>query len=112
MNAEFFPLIDVEATGKNIERLRKLRNLSVKDIQNYFGFEEPQAIYKWQWGQTLPSVDNLFALSYLLNVPIQDILVAKEESQKNCGSNILLAIVSIGSFILSCCLINKELFSL
>ena len=112
MKTGYFPFIDLQATGRNIVRLRKERNLSVKDIQNYFGFEEPQAIYKWQWGQTLPSVDNLFALSYLLNVPIQDILVAKEESQMSCGSNVLSAIVSIGSFILSCCLINKELFSL
>lgn len=87
MNTDFFPLIDVEATGKNIERLRKLRNLSVKDIQNYFGFEEPQAIYKWQWGKTLPSVDNLFALSYLLDVPLEDILVAKERVADFCGSD-------------------------
>ena len=58
-----FPIIDVQATGANILRLRKLNGLSVKDLQVYFGFEGPQAIYKWQWGQCLPSVDNLFALS-------------------------------------------------
>ena len=86
MNTGYFPLIDVEATGKNIVRLRKERNLSVKDLQNYFGFEEPQAIYKWQWGQCLPSIDNLFALSYLLDVSIQDILVAKNEESHSCGS--------------------------
>lgn len=70
-----FPVIDLEATGANILRLRKQKGLSVKDLQVYFGFECPQAIYKWQWGQSLPSVDNLFALSKLFNTSIDEILV-------------------------------------
>ena len=45
-----FPVIDLKATGANIVRLRKECGLSVKDLQDYFGFECPQAIYKWQWG--------------------------------------------------------------
>ena len=56
-----FPVIDPAATGANIVRLRLERGLSVRDIQSFFGFEEPQAIYKWQRGQSLPSVDNLYA---------------------------------------------------
>ena len=70
-----FPVIDLSATGKNISRLRKERGLSVRDLQSWFGFEEPQAIYKWQWGKSLPSVDNLLALSTLFEVPIDAILV-------------------------------------
>ena len=62
-----FPVIDPVATGANICRLRKDRGLTVRDLQLYFGFEEPQAIYKWQRGQSLPSVDNLYALSALLH---------------------------------------------
>ena len=71
-----FPVIDSVATGANIRRLRKNRGLTVRDLQHYFGFEEPQAIYKWQRGQSLPSVDNLYALSALLQVPMNDILVS------------------------------------
>jgi len=71
-----FPLIDLAATGKNIVRLREERGLSVKDLQEYFGFEEPQAIYKWQWGKTLPKVDHLYALSCLFNVPMDDIIIS------------------------------------
>ena len=41
-----FPMIDPVATGANILRLRKMRGLTVRDLQNWFGFEEPQAIYK------------------------------------------------------------------
>lgn len=70
-----FPTIDLPAMGANIRRLRKMKGLSVRDLQQFFGFEEPQAIYKWQRGQSLPTVDNLFALSVLLGVPMNDILV-------------------------------------
>ena len=42
-----FPVIDPIATGENILRLRKAKGLSVRDLQSWFGFEEPQAIYKW-----------------------------------------------------------------
>jgi len=70
-----FPVIDMEETGRNIERLRVDRGLSVADVQHYFGFEQPQSIYKWQSGVTIPTVDNLYALSCLLDVPMKDILV-------------------------------------
>ena len=70
MARKYFPVIDMTATGRNICALRIARGLSVSDLQDYFGFEAPQAIYKWQKGQTLPSTDNLYALSYLFEVSI------------------------------------------
>ena len=73
-----FPVIDLKATGANIIRLRKECGLTVKDLQEYFGFECPQAIYKWQWGQSLPTIDNLFALSKLLHTTIDEILVESQ----------------------------------
>lgn len=76
MSLSKFPVIDLAATGRNINRLRQERGLSVRDLQRYFGFENPQAIYKWQYGQSLPSVDNLYALSALLGVPMNEILVS------------------------------------
>ena len=87
----YFPVIDLCATGKNIVALRKARGLTVKDIQNFFGFEEPQAVYKWQQGKSLPTVDNLLALSVLLGVSIEQILVCKtvnnkEQQAKTCCS--------------------------
>lgn len=71
-----FPVIDPVATGQNILRLRQERGFTVRDLQTYFGFEEPQAIYKWQRGKSLPTVDNLYALSALLDVPMEEILVS------------------------------------
>ena len=75
MQYNAFPVIDPIATGKNILYLRKEKGLTVGDLQEYFGFEEPQAIYRWQYGKTLPSVDNLYALSAILGVPMNSILV-------------------------------------
>lgn len=69
------PTIDLAATGRNIVRLRIEAGLSVKELQEIFGFGTPQAIYKWQRGDTLPSVDNLVLLSAVLGVPIDEILV-------------------------------------
>ena len=70
-----FPVISLEQTGKNIVRLRRAAGLSVRDLQDYFGFEYPQAIYKWQHGECLPTVDNLLALVRLLRVSRDYILV-------------------------------------
>ncbi len=75
MTNSSFPVIDLTATGKNITRLRRERGLSVRDLQVFFGLAEPRAIYKWQSGASLPSIDNLYALSALLGVPIDRILV-------------------------------------
>ena len=75
MSDMLFPVIDLVATGENIQRLRKRKGLSVRDLQKFFGFEEPQAIYKWQKGKCLPTVDNLYALSLILQTPMNEILV-------------------------------------
>ena len=57
-----YPVIDLAATGKRIRQLRKERDLRVEDISEYMGFESVQAVYKWQRGESLPTVDNLYAL--------------------------------------------------
>ena len=70
-----FPAIDMAKTGENIINLRKKAGLSVKDLQEVFGFSTPQAIYKWQQGLALPTIDNLVVLAKLLDVKVDDILV-------------------------------------
>ena len=70
-----FPTINLALTGANIMNLRKAAGLSVHDLQMAFGFKSPQAIYKWQNGTALPTVDNLLVLAALLHVRIDDILI-------------------------------------
>ena len=67
--------IDMTRTGKNIARLRKINDLTIKDIQDAMGFNTPQAIYKWMRGEAIPSVDNLVVLSELFDTAIDEILV-------------------------------------
>lgn len=62
------------ATGANIAQLRKRAGLTVKDIQDVLGLNNPQAIYAWQRGQALPTIDNLVVLATILNVKIDDII--------------------------------------
>ena len=69
------PTINLSLTGANIMNLRKAAGLSVHDLQVAFGFNSPQAIYKWQNGTALPTVDNLLALAALLHVRMDDIIV-------------------------------------
>ena len=69
------PVIDMVRTGQNIGRMRKQAGLSVRDLQDIFGFATPQAIYKWQQGAALPTLDNLVVLAAVLQVRMDDILV-------------------------------------
>lgn len=62
-------------TGKQIKKLLAENGYTVKDVQNVMGFENPQAIYKWLSGKSLPSLDNFVILSRLLHKGIEDILV-------------------------------------
>ena len=69
------PVVDLKKTGQNIIYLREKQGLSVKQLQSMLGFATPQAIYKWQQGVCLPTVDNLVVLSVIFSVPVDSILV-------------------------------------
>ncbi len=77
-------MIDTLETGKRIYELRMEAKMSVKDIQDALKFESPQAIYKWQKGGSLPSIDNLINLAKLFElrlnrtIKLEDIIVTKE----------------------------------
>lgn len=69
------PKIDMAETGINIANLRKQKNISVKALQKMLGFNTPQAIFKWQRGDSLPTLDNLVILAEIFGVKIDDIVV-------------------------------------
>ena len=75
------PVIDMIRTGQNIGRLHRQAGLSVRDLQDIFGFATPQAIYKWQQGAALPTIDNLVVLAAVLQVRVDDILVTDIAAQ-------------------------------
>ncbi len=76
-----YPVIDMMETGRRITELRVASGLSVRELQMIFGFGTPQAIYKWQHGTAMPTLDNLVVLSEVFGVPIDDILVLEHTQQ-------------------------------
>lgn len=79
------PVIDMAATGNNIKMMRQAAGISVKDLQNIFGFTNPQAIYKWQSGQAMPTIDNMVILASVLGVKIDDIIVFQKVINAICA---------------------------
>ena len=72
------PVIDLKGTGAQIKRLRQINDFSVHELQQIFGFEYPQAIYAWEQGKNIPTIDNLLVLSELFDVSISDIVVSSK----------------------------------
>ena len=75
------PTIDMIAAGANITAMRQRAGLSVRDLQDVFEFSTPQAIYKWQRGDAMPTLDNIVALAAIFGVTVDDILVFREQSK-------------------------------
>ena len=50
------------------------------DAYRYLGLSCPQGVYQWQAGRSLPSVDNLYAVSRLWGVSMNEILVERESA--------------------------------
>ena len=71
--------IQQKETGNRIKELLKEQGYSVRDVQEVMGFENPQAIYKWLSGKSLPSLDNLLILSRLLHTNMENLLVIDGE---------------------------------
>ena len=69
-----FPMIDTVKTGQNLKMIMESRGLKVKDVQEYLGLAHPQGIYQWYTGHSLPTLDNLYALSELFHMPIDLLL--------------------------------------
>lgn len=81
-----YPVLDARATGARIKELRMARHLKVEDIARFMGFESEQAVYKWQRGDSLPTVDNLYALSRLFETSVDDILIGSREEDERSSS--------------------------
>ena len=76
-----YPIINLKKTGENFKRIRKEKGFTVSQICEAMGFENPQSVYKWQRGETIPSIDNFAALGKLLGIHIEDILVFEDPNQ-------------------------------
>ena len=69
------PLINKRETGINLRRIMDARGITVKDVQQYLERGSVQSIYHWFDGRSLPTIDNLYALSELFQLPVDALLV-------------------------------------
>ena len=72
------PRINMRKTGEHLRQLFNDHGYTVRDIQEALCIGSNQAIYSWLVGRTLPSLDNLVALSILLEISIDEILILDE----------------------------------
>lgn len=92
------PILDLVATGLNIKSLRKRAGISVHTLQEIFCFPSPQAIYNWESGKNMPSVDNLLVLSEIFGCTMENIIVTYEVDveigRKKSGSDLDIGAVA------------------
>lgn len=69
-----FPIIDKRKTGIHLRRLMEERDLTVRDVQQYLELGSVQSVYHWLNGISMPTVDNLYALSELFQLPMDEIV--------------------------------------
>ena len=70
-----YPVIDMRSTGRNIKRLMDINGLRVKDVKELLGLTSLQSVYHWMEGRSLPTVDNMYALSKLFSTPMDQIVI-------------------------------------
>ncbi len=71
------PVIDVAATAAKIKANRISNGYSVREIQAIFGFEYPQAVYNWESGRDIPSIDNLVVLAAVYGISVDELIVTR-----------------------------------
>ncbi len=79
-----YPVIDIVRTGQRIKRIMQIKGLTVKDIQGFLELSTPQSIYHWFEGRNLPTIDNLYALSELFQIPLDAMLVGNRKFECRC----------------------------
>lgn len=74
------PRIDLIKTGERIRELRKQNNISVEELRSILGLSTGQAIYKWERGLNLPTLDNLVVFAEIFHVSMDDIIVLERRN--------------------------------
>jgi transcriptional regulator with XRE-family HTH domain len=76
---DYCTTIDMQKTGEKIRRIREASGYTVDEVSRYCGFETPRAVYKWQKGETMPSLDHMAMLAKLFNVPLGELVMLRQE---------------------------------
>lgn len=78
-----YPVLNTREVAANLKRMRKERSITVMQVAEFMGFTSPQAVYKWERGDCMPTLDNIFALSRLFDTTIDILITARREEDES-----------------------------
>lgn len=81
MKKNTFTTLDAVLTGKKIHSAVKQSGYSIKELQETLGLSCPQPLYRWFKGQAIPSIDNLYMLSRILEIPMDELLAPRSSEE-------------------------------
>ena len=70
-----YPVIDPASTGERIRELLRESGVSVASVSEYLGISK-SSLYKALRGDTVLSLDNIYALSVYLGISINEMIIA------------------------------------
>ena len=69
------PVINVAATAAKIKECRIRAGYSVREIQKILSLSSPEAVYAYEKGKYLPTIDNMIILADVYGVAVDDFIV-------------------------------------
>ncbi len=90
---QFF-IMNMPAIGNRIKGLRYNKGIKVRDIVESLGVSE-NSVMKWQRGDCLPSMDNLYLLCKMLGTSMEYLIAGEEEE----GESPLLPLLNTMSYL-------------
>ena len=93
--------VDSVRTGANLRLLVRESGWDVRKIQRTLYFLNRNSVYDWFGGRSIPTVDHLLALAYLLGCPIETLLVRYDhvsplQETAYLGGRLLLGFLRLG----------------
>lgn len=69
--------IDMDMTGKLIKTRLDTAGISAKDVAAACCLANPNAVWRWQKGQNLPTLDNLVVIAGLCGCGLDDLVAVR-----------------------------------
>lgn len=77
-----YPIIDMDASGMHLKDVCTEAGYTPQQLSQLLELSAPQAIYQWYRGRSLPSTDNLFALSKLLEKHMDELIIERSSFER------------------------------
>ncbi len=68
-------------TGALLKSIMEEKGITAMDVKEYFNFASVQSVYHWLEGKSLPTLDNIYGLSDLLEVPVDKLLYGDRKAR-------------------------------